>query len=178
MVPGVRTVIDLSLPLDPAALNLHGRPHLLADLGGAQRFLLLDPQKTAGEALRGAVIVDYLKILDAADGEVDIELIVRSILKEFESQAVSEAGAREIVGKLERFVRYKQRLQFPADARAVHTWAEVRERLAKSARSPPVGQAQALVDQMDAALRQEVVNREIERFEAAEGAGRPEKRAK
>lgn len=60
----------------------------------------------------------------------------------------------------------------------MHTWAEVRERLAKSAKAGSAMDPKGIADQMDEALRQEAVNHEIERFEHAEGAGRTEKRAK
>lgn len=106
-MPGVRTVVDLSRPIDLEALNFRGSPHLSADLGGAQRFLPLNSQKIFGEALRGTVVVDYLKLLDAVDGELDSKPIVQAVFSEFQSRGISEAQVRTIVGKLERFVRYK-----------------------------------------------------------------------
>lgn len=136
-------------------------------------------EKTAGEALRGTVIVDYLKLLDVIDGDLDVDSVVKAIFQEFENQGVTEEQIRVIVGKLERFVRYKQRLQFPADAKSVNTWAEVRERLAKSAQSTAQkDKSSALVDQMDEVLRQQALNREIEHFEKTEQAAQLEKQAK
>ena len=67
-------------------------------------------EKTAGEALHGTVIVDYLKLLDVIDGDLDVDSVVKAIFQEFENQGVTEEQIRVIVGKLERFVRYKQRL--------------------------------------------------------------------